>query len=281
MPQRAYKAIFFDLDGTLLPVDMDEFLQAYFKGMGAFAAKQGYDPKVFIDALGRGVKAMIVEEGGRNDQRFWRVFCELLHKPKEELEEMMAHYYADEFAKLGELIKPAPEAAQIITTLKAKGYPLYLTTMPVFPIEAVRQRVQWAGIDPDVFDHITVFDNSTSTKPHLKYYRENVARIGLAPEDILMVGNNTREDLAAMQLGLDGYLVTDWLLNPDGFDIETVKHGSLADLLKFAEALPACKAGAESGAASAESGAVASAETGASSETAAETGTAPHLACKE
>ena len=88
-----------------------------------------------------------------------------------------------------------------------------------------------------------------------------------------MVGNNTREDLAAMQLGLDGYLVTDWLLNPDGFDIETVKHGSLADFLKFAEALPACKAGAESGAASAESGAVASAETGASSETAAETGT--------
>ncbi len=36
MPQRAYKAIFFDLDGTLLPVDMDAFLKAYFEALGAF-----------------------------------------------------------------------------------------------------------------------------------------------------------------------------------------------------------------------------------------------------
>ena len=53
-----------------------------------------------------------------------------------------------------------------------------------------------------------------------------------------MVGNNTREDLAAMQLGLDGYLVTDWLLNPDDFDIETVKHGSMTDFLQFVQDLP-------------------------------------------
>ena len=57
-----------------------------------------------------------------------------------------------------------------------------------------------------------------------------------------MVGNNTREDLAAMQLGLDGYLVTDWLLNPDDFDIETVKHGSMADFLQFVQDLPECDA---------------------------------------
>ena len=53
----------------------------------------------------------------------------------------------------------------------------------------------------------------------------------MAPEDILMVGNNTREDLAAMKLGLDAYLVTDWLLDPDGFDIESVKHGTMPTLL--------------------------------------------------
>ena len=61
-----------------------------------------------------------------------------------------------------------------------------------------------------------------------------------------MVGNNTREDLSAMQLGLDGYLVTDWLLNPDGFDIDSVKHGSMADFLKFVEGLPKCENAAES-----------------------------------
>ena len=30
MPKRSYKAVFFDLDGTLLPIDMDAFLKNYF-----------------------------------------------------------------------------------------------------------------------------------------------------------------------------------------------------------------------------------------------------------
>ena len=41
--QRAYKAVFFDLDGTLLPVDMDAFLQAYFKALGKYAAGHGQE----------------------------------------------------------------------------------------------------------------------------------------------------------------------------------------------------------------------------------------------
>jgi len=76
--QRAYKAVFFDLDGTLLPVDMDTFLQAYFKALGKYAAEHGQEPKQFTDALNKGVFAMIKEEGGRNDERFWQTFCAVL-----------------------------------------------------------------------------------------------------------------------------------------------------------------------------------------------------------
>ena len=79
MPQRAYKAIFFDLDGTLLPVDMGAFLKAYFEALGAFSAKHGHDPKQFVDALNKGVFAMLKEDGGRNDERFWRTFCAFLN----------------------------------------------------------------------------------------------------------------------------------------------------------------------------------------------------------
>lgn len=244
MPQRAYKAIFFDLDGTLLPVDMDAFLKAYFEALGAFSAKHGHDPKQFVDALNKGVFAMLKEDGGRNDERFWRTFCALLNigeDEKAEYEKLMEEFYTTAFDELGALITPTPESAQVVNLLKEKGYRLYLTTMPLFPRVAVEKRVEWAGCDPRAFERITTYDNSTSTKPHLAYYRENIESIGLKPEEILMVGNNTREDLAAMQLGLDGYLVTDWLLNPDDFDIESVKHGSMADFLKFVEALPECE----------------------------------------
>ena len=243
MPQRAYKAVFFDLDGTLLPVDMDGFLKAYFEALGKYAAEHGYDPKAFADALNKGVRAMIVEEGGRNDERFWRTFCSIMGDDKDAYEQLMEGFYNGAFDELGALITPTPESAQVLKVLKEKGYRLYLTTMPLFPRVAVEKRVQWAGCDPQVFERITTYDNSTSTKPHLEYYRENVEAIGLKPEEILMVGNNTREDLAAMKLGLDGYLVTDWLLNPDDFDINTVKHGSMADFLQFVEALPECEGG--------------------------------------
>ncbi len=246
--QRAYKAVFFDLDGTLLPVDMDAFLQAYFKALGKYAAEHGQEPKQFTDALNKGVFAMIKEEGGRNDERFWQTFCSVLGISESEMpayEQLMEGFYNTAFDELGVLITPTPESAKVINLLKEKGYRLYLTTMPLFPRIAVEKRVRWAGCDPQAFERITTYDNSTSTKPHLAYYRENVEAIGLKPEEILMVGNNTREDLSAMQLGLDGYLVTDWLLNPDGFDIDSVKHGSMADFLKFVEGLPKCENAAE------------------------------------
>ena len=205
--QRAYKAVFFDLDGTLLPVDMDTFLQAYFKALGKYAAEHGQEPKQFTDALNKGVFAMIKEEGGRNDERFWQTFCAVLGIDESEMpayEQLMESFYNTAFDELGALITPTPESAQVVNLLREKGYRLYLTTMPLFPRIAVEKRVQWAGCDPQAFERITTYDNSTSTKPHLEYYRENVEAIGLKPEEILMVGNNTREDLSAMQLGLDG-----------------------------------------------------------------------------
>lgn len=243
MPKRSYKAVFFDLDGTLLPIDMDAFLKNYFNDIAAFAQARGYEPKHFIGALNAGVKSMLVEEGGLNSERFWRTFtAQMGGGSLAEYEKLLDEYYSVHFDSLGAMATNIdPNAAYVVKTLKEKGYPLYLTTMPLFPRIAVEKRLAWANVPADSFDRITTYDNSTSTKPHTAYFQENVEAIGLAPEDILMVGNNTREDLAAMKLGLDGYLVTDWLLDPDGFDVESVKHGTLADFARFVDELPECE----------------------------------------
>lgn len=45
------RAVLFDLDGTLLPMDQDIFVGAYFKGLSAKLAPLGYDPKRLIDAI--------------------------------------------------------------------------------------------------------------------------------------------------------------------------------------------------------------------------------------
>ena len=243
MPQRSYKAVFFDLDGTLLPIDMDTFLKNYFEDIAVFVQSRGYDPKRFIDALNAGVKSMLVETGGLNSERFWRTFSSRMGADSlDEYQNVMDEYYSIHFDSLGAMATNIdPNAAYVVKTLKEKGYPLYLTTMPLFPRIAVEKRLAWANVPAESFDRITTYDNSTSTKPHRAYFAENVKAIGLKPEEILMVGNNTREDLAAMELGLDAYLVTDWLLDPDGFDIESVKHGTLADFARFVDELPECE----------------------------------------
>lgn len=73
MANTSYRAILFDLDGTLCPMELDEFLGGYFKDIARFAAEQGIDGEKFARAFGAGASAMAKREpGGKtNYDVFW------------------------------------------------------------------------------------------------------------------------------------------------------------------------------------------------------------------
>ena len=72
------KAILFDLDGTLLPMDQDIFLKAYFGGISSHLAPRGYVPEELIAAIWRGTAAMIKNNGTKsNEAVFWDVFSSI------------------------------------------------------------------------------------------------------------------------------------------------------------------------------------------------------------
>lgn len=246
MEQRRYKAIFLDLDGTLLPMDPQDFIVKYFTLLGEYAAGIGLEPVRFSEALNGGVRAMATDRTDRmNDEVFWTEFHRLYGEDDPAIDARIGEFYDTAFPHIGDGLVPNPAAALAVAALRRKGYPLFLTTMPLFPLPGVEWRLRWAGVDPAAFARITTYDNSFACKPDLRYYRQNVELAGCAPQEILMVGNNTDEDLAAMALGCDAFLVTDCLIDPLGFDIGTVRHGSLADFAAFAEGLPAAPAGRE------------------------------------
>lgn len=243
MEQRRYRAIFFDLDGTLLPMDIEDFLHRYFIKLRAFITARGLDAERFSYALNEGMKAMGAEHPDRtNYQVFWERFMALFGDcDKGALEETLLAFYRTDFGAIGDGVQANPAAAKAVELLSRKGYPLFLTTMPMFPEQALDWRLKWARVNPARFVRKTTYDNSFALKPALSYFQQNIDLAGCAPDQVLMVGNNTREDLAIGQLGADAFLVTDHLLNPIDMALDEVRHGSLADFAAWAADLPDCE----------------------------------------
>jgi FMN phosphatase YigB (HAD superfamily) len=239
---RSYKAIFFDLDGTLIPMEMDEFLTRYARELGIYLAKKGLENhEAITKAVFTCTHAMTQPHEGTNADAFWAAFEQETGLVRAEFEPFMEEFYTGPYNKVGEGLE-FPLAAKAIEVLKGKGYPLYLTTMPLFPPIGVIERLSWVGIDAGNFERITNYENSHYVKPMLEYFQENLDFAGLSGEDVLVVGNHTREDMASLKLGCDGYLVNDMLLNPEGKDYSAIKNGTFAEFLEFARALPPCGA---------------------------------------
>ena len=75
------KTIFFDLDGTLLPMDQEAFVKAYTKGLAAYMVPYGYDPESLIKGLWSGTGAMVKNDGRcTNEDLFWQVFNAIVGK---------------------------------------------------------------------------------------------------------------------------------------------------------------------------------------------------------
>lgn len=72
------KAVLFDPDGTLLPMDQDVFVKAYFSGIAAKLAPFGYEPKALIDTIWAGTVNMIKNDGHiTNEEAFWNCFASI------------------------------------------------------------------------------------------------------------------------------------------------------------------------------------------------------------
>lgn len=236
-----YRAIFFDLDGTLLPMELEDFLGSYFSSIASFVAAQGLDVTSFSAGLHAGIEAMGSHGDGRtNFDVYWDAFFRHADAHAADWSRLFAGYYEHDFNLIGKGVIPNPAAARAIETLFAKGYTLVLATMPMFPRRAVEHRLAWSGVDSSRFARLTSYENSTSVKPRLAYYAENLAACGLSGQDVLMVGNNTVEDMAALKLGADGYLVTDHLLDTANFDLSEIKHGSMEEFAAWTQSLPTC-----------------------------------------
>ena len=230
------KAIFFDLDGTLLPMDQDIFINAYLGGLVKLLAPKGYDPKAIAGALWKSTGAMMKNDGRiSNEEVFWQSFCAILGDEVRGEEELLREFYATDFQKVREVCGYTPRAKELIERLKATELKIVLATSPLFPTVATESRIRWAGLEPCDFIHVTTYENSRYCKPNPTYYTTLAKELGLLPEECLMVGNDVGDDMVAETVGMRTFLLTDCLINKTDRDINEFKHGSFAELFEYIE----------------------------------------------
>ena len=228
------KAVLFDLDGTLLPMDQDIFVKAYFGGIATKLAPHGYEPKALIGAIWQGTEAMIKNDGSvTNEEAFWKKFCEIFGENARQNESIFEDFYKNEFQAVKNYCGFAPEAKGVIDLLHEKKIRTILATNPIFPKIATLSRIRWAGLEESDFEHITTYENSRYTKPNLKYYEDILTERGLSPEECVMVGNDVSDDMPAEKLGMRVFLLTNDLINKENIDISRYPHGSFDELAEF------------------------------------------------
>ena len=113
------KAVLFDLDGTLLPMDQDAFVDRYFSLLCKKMAPCGYEPKALIKAVWGGTNAMVTNDGScRNEEAFWRFFLGVYGEEARAHIPLFEEFYANEFQQAKTLCGFTPKARETVRLVR-------------------------------------------------------------------------------------------------------------------------------------------------------------------
>lgn len=228
------KVILFDLDGTLLPMDQDVFVKAYFGLLAKNLSNKGFEPQKLIESVWHGTGAMINNDGKTtNENVFWAQMAKIYGDNVVEKIPDFEQFYINDFPMVQKSCGFNKQSNDVIKFLKSKGYRLVLATNPIFPEIATRQRIKWAGLDIEDFELVTTYENSRFSKPNLNYYTDILAKINVDAKDCMMVGNDVSEDMVTTKLGMKVFLLTQDLINKNNEDINNYPHGNFDDFLNM------------------------------------------------
>lgn len=229
--------IIFDLDGTLLPLNLELFMKIYMNEM----SKVFHDmetPDDIIQKVMASTREMVMNtDHVTNETIFMDDFKKRVSGNIDTYLERFEDFYDEGFMKTKEATCVSEEMIEAISVLKRKGYELIIATNPLFPLKAIHHRVGWAGLNVDDFKYISCYERNHYCKPNPKFYEEILSDNNLKPSEAMMVGNNVQEDLIAKTVGLPVFLIEDYILNSTGEVPVADFQGDYSAFLEFVNGL--------------------------------------------
>lgn len=192
------KAILFDMDGTLLPMDQNVFMKQYFGEMAKVLSPLGLAPEAVAPTIWAGTKAMMKNTGElTNDEVFWQVFTQVSGLDAAPFRPAADAFYSNQFHRARAATAENPLAVEAVRVAREKAQKVVLATNPLFPMVGQKSRMGWVGLKPEDFDLVTSYETDRYCKPNPAYFLDVCRRIGVKPEECVMIGNDETEDMAA------------------------------------------------------------------------------------
>ena len=232
--------LLFDLDDTLLGNEMNNFVPAYLQALAQRMAVVA-DPMVLVKTLMSATRQMV--ENTNPDQtleeKFDAAFYPSLGLVRGDVQGIIDAFYDEDFPKLRDLTQFKPDAVQVVQTLLNRGDQVAIATNPLFPLTAIAQRLDWAGLPSDqwCFSLVPSYETFHFAKPNPAYFAEFLAQMGWPKTPVIMVGNDVESDIgAARQLGLPVFWTNnngDYGWNGQG---GMPPHGRLGEIIPWIDA---------------------------------------------
>ncbi len=226
------KAVLFDLDGTLIDVDLKQFIPNYLRMLSESISHLVPQRKV-ISKLLKASEAVNHNDGNKtNDSVFAEVFFPLEGYTREEIQPYFDKFYENEFVKLKQYTVKKESAFSVVQKVFESNLEAVIATTPVLPLTAIKQRLDWAGVGNFDFKLITHIENSRANKPNLLYYKDIVQFMGIPANNCLMVGDEAK-DMIAAKIGCPTFLVESSNTDFSSSMPEPDYKGSLKDVIKL------------------------------------------------
>ncbi len=208
-------AVLFDLDGTLLDIELDSFLRDYFALLGPVVAQVlGHEPddSTGLRAVISATELMAATHAGQTNREAFNVEFERITGSDLGLpvhDAVLRRFYAETFPTLRGAMGPRPGAIEAVTTALQLGLKVAVATNPIFPLSAIEERMRWAGLDSLDVHMITAYEGMCATKPHAAYYLQTAELLSVDPRECVMVGDDRILDMSAADVGMRTFYVGD------------------------------------------------------------------------
>jgi len=228
------QAVLFDLDGTLVDVDMNRFIPSYLQKLTGRMSGQASQSRA-IRAFHKAVAEMFANTDAARtlEAILFEVLLSELAIAAEEYTESLACFCEQDLETLRPLVEGHPLSSKLIASCQARGWRVVLATNPIFPREVVDARIAWGGLDGGLFHHVTAYETAHYCKPNPAFFEELLELLQLPAEACLMIGNDPLHDLSAGQVGMQTCLLTPWKVNRPGTRFKADWQGSHEELLNL------------------------------------------------